>query len=251
MQAENLAHSLEPPTIPPDEVITRSQRWSVVRLAKRVGCWMPSSRVGARTPCTGARWEEEETKTEYRKLAQACHCETRLVAICAEINITVGYSTSQWLNRCVEPLLRGRKEGAKWRCTLIARLMLCIDVLTFKRGTSTGKYRMKVYRSHTAAQYTRCSAPIELLHSLAHCFLKAPDQFSKLQLGEPGYELSYAVSGVLPYLLSFSSPLRSNSEAVPFGRPFWRKPLNWPWPTRALSIPPFCLRSSEIVVFGS
>ena len=66
MQAENLAHSLEPPTIPPDEVITRSQRWSVVRLAKRVGCWMPSSRVGARTPCTGARWEEEETKTEYR-----------------------------------------------------------------------------------------------------------------------------------------------------------------------------------------
>jgi hypothetical protein len=74
---------------------------------------------------------------------------------------------------------------------------------------------MQVYGPHTAALYTRRSALIHSLHSLAHYFITAPDQPSKLQLGGPGYELTYAVSGVLPYLLSLPSPSLSSSVAAP------------------------------------
>lgn len=63
----------------------------------------------------------------------------------------------------------------------------------------------KVYGPHIAALYTRLSK-LPSLTPLTHHFLSpAVDKVAyKLMPGGPGYELAYAVTGVLEYLLSIS-----------------------------------------------
>lgn len=63
---------------------------------------------------------------------------------------------------------------------------------------------MKVYGPHVAVLYTRRSSLTTSLSSLAHHFLKIDSNAYKICPGGTGYELTYAVSGVLPYLRSLS-----------------------------------------------
>src|ERR1700738_5073595 len=62
----------------------------------------------------------------------------------------------------------------------------------------------KVYGPHISVLYTRKRAQ-DNLASLAHFFLNAGDPGAlKLVPGGPNFELSYATTAVLPYLLSLS-----------------------------------------------
>lgn len=73
----------------------------------------------------------------------------------------------------------------------------------------------KVYGPHIAALYTRLSK-LPNLTALTHHFLSpAVDRTAdKLMPGGPGYELAYATTGVLEYLLSIS-PIPSTSLKDP------------------------------------
>ena len=63
---------------------------------------------------------------------------------------------------------------------------------------------MKVYGPHVAVLYARRSSLTTSLSSLAHHFLQVDSSAYKICPGGTGYELTYAISGVLPYLRSLS-----------------------------------------------
>ncbi|KZT34619.1 PLP-dependent transferase [Sistotremastrum suecicum HHB10207 ss-3] len=62
----------------------------------------------------------------------------------------------------------------------------------------------KLYGPHVATMYVRQAALQGSLSSLAHHFLPVAGKAYMLQPGGPGYESVYAITGVLPYLLSLS-----------------------------------------------
>jgi hypothetical protein len=62
----------------------------------------------------------------------------------------------------------------------------------------------QVYGPHTSVLFARLSSLANSLTSLAHHFLPVEAKAYKLLPGGAGYELTYASSGVLPYLQSLS-----------------------------------------------
>lgn len=64
----------------------------------------------------------------------------------------------------------------------------------------------KVYGPHVGAIYARKSSLTSSLTSLTHHFLNIPANAYKLCPGGTGYEVTYAVTAVVPYLVSLSSP---------------------------------------------
>ncbi|OJT11262.1 hypothetical protein TRAPUB_12215 [Trametes pubescens] len=62
----------------------------------------------------------------------------------------------------------------------------------------------KVYGPHTSVLYARAAALENSLSSLGHHFLKIGTKPYKLQPGGPGYELTYACTGVPPYIRSLT-----------------------------------------------
>jgi len=62
----------------------------------------------------------------------------------------------------------------------------------------------KIYGPHLSALYVRASALQQSVTSLVHHFLPVEHTSYKLQPGGPGYELVYATTGVLAYLLSLT-----------------------------------------------
>ena len=63
---------------------------------------------------------------------------------------------------------------------------------------------LKVYGPHLSALYVRAAALKQSVTSLVHHFLKVDHTSSKLHPGGPGYELVYATTGVVAYLLSLT-----------------------------------------------
>ncbi len=62
----------------------------------------------------------------------------------------------------------------------------------------------QVYGPHTSVLYARAAALENSLSSLGHHFLKIGTKPYKLQPGGPGYELTYACTGVPPYIRSLT-----------------------------------------------
>lgn len=71
----------------------------------------------------------------------------------------------------------------------------------------------KVYGPHVGAIYARKSSLTGSLRALTHHFLNIPELAYKICPGGTGYEVTYAVSAVVPYLLSLSnSSVELNAE---------------------------------------
>lgn len=67
------------------------------------------------------------------------------------------------------------------------------------------RQRQQVYGPHASALYMRTASLHALSSLLVHHFLKVDKSAYKLQPGGPGYEIVYATTAVLPYLLSLST----------------------------------------------
>ncbi|KAH0583242.1 Cysteine desulfurase [Termitomyces sp. J132] len=74
----------------------------------------------------------------------------------------------------------------------------------------------KVYGPHISALYVRSEALHASTKPLVHHFLKMDDTASKLQPGGPGYELAYASTGAVEYLLTLTPfrDLRKTFDAI-------------------------------------
>lgn len=83
--------------------------------------------------------------------------------------------------------------------------------------------RSQVYGPHISTFYARRSSLANSMGSLTHHFLPYSDPSHstswKLQPGGPGYELVYATTGVLDYLLSLAPPSTSSSTSSPSSTP--------------------------------
>jgi selenocysteine lyase/cysteine desulfurase len=75
---------------------------------------------------------------------------------------------------------------------------------------------LKVYGPHISALYVRSPALQYSVSPLVHHFLKVDHTSYKLQPGGPGYELVYATTGAVSYLLSLTpaSSLQATWDAV-------------------------------------
>lgn len=62
-----------------------------------------------------------------------------------------------------------------------------------------------MYGVHNAVAYVRSAALQTSLTSVVHHFLKVDNDPYKIQPGGPGYELTYAATGVMPYLKSLTT----------------------------------------------
>lgn len=62
----------------------------------------------------------------------------------------------------------------------------------------------KIYGAHVSAMYVRSDALKNSVSSVVHHFLKVPEVAYKIMPGGPGYESVYAITGVIPYLLSLT-----------------------------------------------
>lgn len=75
---------------------------------------------------------------------------------------------------------------------------------------------LQVYGPHISGLYVRASVLRNSVASIAHHFLKVDDTSYKLQPGGPGYELVYATTGVVSYLLSLTpaNNLQASWDAI-------------------------------------
>ncbi|KAL1750274.1 pyridoxal phosphate-dependent transferase [Schizophyllum commune] len=62
----------------------------------------------------------------------------------------------------------------------------------------------KVYSAHVSALYVRKAALKGSVSSVVHHFLNVPEVAYKIMPGGPGYEAVYALTGIIPYLLSLT-----------------------------------------------
>ncbi|KAL1744692.1 pyridoxal phosphate-dependent transferase [Schizophyllum fasciatum] len=62
----------------------------------------------------------------------------------------------------------------------------------------------KIYGPHVSALYVRAAALKKSVSSIVHHFLQVPEVAYKIMPGGPGYEGVYAITGIIPYLLSLT-----------------------------------------------
>ncbi|KIM85965.1 hypothetical protein PILCRDRAFT_816514 [Piloderma croceum F 1598] len=140
---------------------------------------------------------------------------TRIVAFTACSNILGSIIPVEEVVKAIRE--RAAKEGTK-------KLEICVDCVAYAphRKIDVQKWDVdycyfsfyKVYGPHVSVLYAR-AASLHPLTSLVHHFLKVDTLPYKLQPGGPGYEIAYATTAVVPYLLSLS-PSNANSLDASF-----------------------------------
>lgn len=141
---------------------------------------------------------------------------TRLIAFTATSNILGSVVDVEAVTKAIRA--EAEKKGAR-------KVEVSVDCVAYAphRKIDVKKWDVdyavfsyyKVYGPHTSCLYVRDRCLETTLKPLTHHFLPVQGKAYMLQPGGPGYELVYACTAVLPYLLSLSStPSPSTEENV-------------------------------------
>lgn len=130
---------------------------------------------------------------------------TRLVAFTGCSNIIGSVVDVEGVIKAVRT--EAAKRGAR-------KVEFCVDCVAYAphRRIDVKKWDVdycffsyyKVYGPHTCAMYARAACLENSLSALTHHFLQVDKVAYKLNPGGAGYELTYGVAGVLPYIRSLS-----------------------------------------------
>ncbi|KAG8809156.1 hypothetical protein FRC18_004677 [Serendipita sp. 400] len=140
---------------------------------------------------------------------------TRLVALSACSNILGSFMDIKNITKIIRETVHERSGG-------LGRVEVVVDCVAYAphRRIDVRDWDVdyaffsyyKVYGPHIAAMYVRAGSAQSSLGSISHYFITDPT--NRLQLGGPGYELTYAISRVLPYLMSIGNANTSDSSLV-------------------------------------
>jgi cysteine desulfurase family protein (TIGR01976 family) len=202
MNIENLARALENDFQSGEEIIITSEHEANVgpwdRAAKRRGLtvhkWLPRA---------SSPENPYAVKLHISDLTSLISRKTRFVAFTACSNIL-----GEFID--VKSVTHAIREAAKAKGA--PKVQVCIDCVAYAphRKLDVQDWDVdfavlsyyKVYGPHISAMYARKDAHPSIT-TLAHYFHDPTAAKSyRLQPGGPGYEITYATSGVLPYLLS-------------------------------------------------
>ncbi|KXN86196.1 putative cysteine desulfurase [Leucoagaricus sp. SymC.cos] len=204
MNLENLARGLENDIQPGDEFIITGEHeanagpWK--KLAKRRGAvvkiWHP----------TPLRPENPYSISfQIKDLLPLISNKTRIVTFTACSNILGSIVPVKEVVRAIRDTAQAagaRRVEVSVDCVAYAPHRQ-IDVQDWDVDFCVFSY-YKVYGPHISALYVRLSSLRNSVTPLVHHFLKVDQTSYKLQPGGPGYELVYATTGVVSYLLSLT-----------------------------------------------
>ena len=116
---------------------------------------------------------------------------------------------------CVAYAPHRRMDVQKWDVDFCFFSFYKVCIMHVALGSRVIKLGLQVYGPHVSVLYAR-SESLRALTPLTHHFLKVDDLPYKLQPGGPGYEIIYATTSVLPYLLSLTpaKTLDASFEAI-------------------------------------
>ncbi|PVG00667.1 PLP-dependent transferase [Serendipita vermifera] len=210
--AENLARALES-GIPVDSGL---EFIATYEHETNVGPWQ---RLAQRTKNKFLQWkptlirsngggDKNPFAVEYalESLLPLLSAKTKLVAISACSNILGTFTDVKKITQAIRETVQ-QKSGGNGKVEIVVDCVAYaphrrIDVQDWDIDYAFFSY-YKVYGPHMAAMYIRKQAREVSLRSIAHYFITDPS--NQFQLGGPGYELTYATSEVLQYLLAISS----------------------------------------------
>ncbi|KAG8799770.1 hypothetical protein FRC17_007047, partial [Serendipita sp. 399] len=212
--AENLSRALEPSIKPDggDEFIATFEHEANVgpwqRLAKRTRndliFWKPTRLQNSDSDQEGSN--PYDVGYDIQSLIPLLSAKTRLVAISACSNILGSIMDIKEITKVIRQTVHD-KSGGQQRVDVVVDCVAYaphrrIDVQDWDVDYAFFSY-YKVYGPHTASMYIKADSAQSSLNSIAHYFITDPT--NRFQLGGPGYELTYASSRVLGYLLSVGS----------------------------------------------
>lgn len=213
--AENLARAMEP-SIKRDgqeEFIATLEHEANVgpwqRLAKRtnnhIHFWKPTAIECSRG--NASRSNPFAIGYTLESLEPLLSAKTRLVALSACSNILGSFFDIKSIVQRIRDVVHQKSDGKQ-------KVEIVVDCVAYAphRRINTVDWDVdyaffsyyKVYGPHTAAMWVRASTSNASLNSINHYFVTDPA--NRLQLGGPGYELTYATSAVLDYLFSIANP---------------------------------------------
>ncbi|TFK20250.1 selenocysteine lyase [Coprinopsis marcescibilis] len=217
LNLENLARGLEADISPGDEFIVTGEHEA------NVGPW---KKLALRTGAVVKYWKATPTdesnpysvSLKKEDLLPLISDRTRIVAFTACSNILGSIVPVKDFVQAIrqDSMTKGAKKvEISVDCVAYAPHRL-IDVQDWDVDFAVLSY-YKVYGPHISALYVRDSVLKNSVSSIVHHFIdvdKAPSY--KLQPGGPGYEITYATTGVVPYLLSLSpaNNLRASFDAI-------------------------------------
>ncbi|KAF5362392.1 hypothetical protein D9756_002185 [Leucocoprinus leucothites] len=216
MNLENLARGMENDIQPGDEFIITGEHeanaspWK--KLAKRRGAVV---KVWHATPLNPEN--PYSVSLQIKELLPLISSKTRIVAFTACSNVLGSIVPVKEVVQAirVDAQAKGsRKVEISVDCVAYAPHRQ-IDVQDWDVDFCVFSY-YKVYGPHISALYVRASSLENSVTSLVHHFLKVNQSSYKLQPGGPGYELVYATTGVVAYLLSLTpaNSLQATWDAI-------------------------------------
>lgn len=213
MLVRNLASAMEEDCQPGEEIIITGEHEA------NVGPWV---RLAERRQLTVKIWQHRPTNPENPfsvslhtdDLVDLISPKTRLVAFTACSNILGELVDVKKVAQIV------RKQAAEKGTR---KTEMCVDCVAYAphRRVDVRDWDVeyaffsyyKVYGPHTSVLYTRLAATSSLTSQMHYFFGPHLQGAAKLQPGGPGYELTYASTGVLPYFLALGTTTLTNGES--------------------------------------
>ncbi|KAG6917876.1 hypothetical protein DXG01_000646 [Tephrocybe rancida] len=205
MNLDNLSRALESDIKPGDEFIITTEHEA------NVGPW---KKLAARTGAVLKVWKATPTvadnpyslKLKIKELLPLVTSKTRIVAFTACSNILGSIVPVKEVVAAVRA--DAEQKGAP-------KVEISVDCVAYSphRLVNVQDWNVdfavlsfyKVYGPHISALYVRSATLEKSTKSLVHHFLKLDHTSYKLQPGGPGYEVAYATTGAVDYLLSLTS----------------------------------------------